>query len=559
MLAEGKTPSDENRNSLEPLDMTQLRPLGRLLRAACVLAAIAGGCTATFTVARADEFTDRVNKLILDPDHPISDKVRSDEVLLPLLAAMDKAPAVLRTQDRAALLGSDGPGWSECAEWAQKPAQKAVLEALDKVTKEEDRLKAYVFAQPYGVDAIRGDSQGISLISKEMYTELGEPPLIGAARQLYLPAMDNAGILCHVEASRRVAAGDAAGATKVLVDWLFFCRQMADRPMLREKKWAMQSMLLSLERVRDVVYQDLTADKHTLDASALRTVNDRLKERKGFLQLDKIKLPEGDFIGREQLVRSIMGPDGQPSETTFASFMARASATERPLKLFSAAAYWDTARSAHAGERETLKMLKGVHDDWFKRWELSPFDAYVNTATDYRKFVQTTTKYAVLNDAFNDVDSLFSLRQQLRVELGGTRMSIGAYAFFLRQKVLALSLAALRPEFIDTVDKDPYSSGKGPGRSTDLRYYVPMRDTPKDPLGNPKPFTINLYPPAPSPEFKRDLNDKIFVIYSVGPDDSSDMAVLATQTRTGVQGDYLLFPPTISLFRQRLLETGELK
>jgi hypothetical protein len=532
--------------------MTHIRPLGRLLSAACLLAIVAGGMLAT--PARADEFTDRVNKLVLDPDHPISEKVRSDLVVLPVFKAMDRAPAVLRTQDRAALLGSKGPGWAECAEWAQKPNQKAVLEALDKVTKEEDRLKAFAFAQPYGVDGV-----SVDFITKDIYTDLGDPPLVGAAKQRYMPSLENAGILCHVEASRLAAAGDSAGAGKVLIDWLFFCRQMADRPMLREKKWAMESMLTALERVRDIVYTDLIAEKHTLDASSLRKMNDRLNERKGFLQLDKIRMPEGDFIGREQLVKLIMGTDGQPNESTFSLYMARASATERPLKLFSAAAYWETARPGHAGERETLKMLKGLHDDWAKRWELPPFDRYVNTATDYRKYVQTTTKYAALNEAFNDVDSLFATRQQLRAELGGTRMCIGAYAFFVRHKSLPLSLAACRPEFLDVVDRDPYSSGKGAGKITDLLYYVPMRDTPKDSLGNPKPFTINLYPPAPNPEFKQDLNDKVFVIYSVGPDDSSDRAAYATQTRTGVKGDYLLFPPTVSLFRQRLAEKGELK
>jgi hypothetical protein len=529
-----------------------LRLLGGVLLVAATL-----GCFSA-SVVKADEYTDRLNKLVIDPDHPISDKVRSDLVMLPLVAAMDKPPAVLRSQERAALLGSEGPGWTECAEWAQKPAQKAVLEGLDRVTKEEDRLKAFVFAQPYGVDAIRSDKTGIDLIAKEMYTELGEPPLIAGARQLYMPALENAGILAHVEASRLAAAGDSAGAMKVLVDWLFFSRQIADRPLLREKRWAMESMLLALERLRDVVYTDLLAEKHSLDPTSLRKINDRLKERKGFLQFDKLRLPEGDFIGREQLIKTIM-KDGQPDEVSFAPSMARSSATERPLKLFSAAAYWEQARAGHAGERETLKMLKGIHDDWFKRWELPVFDKYVNTATDYRKFVQTTTKFAALNEAFNDIDVLFSLRQRLRVELGGTRMCIGPYGYLLRYKSMPVSLAATRPEFIDAVDRDPYNSGKAAGKVTDLLFYVPMRDTPTDALGNPKPFTINLYPPAPNPEFKRDLNDKVFVIYSVGPDDNSDRAAYATQTRTGVKGDYLLFPPTISLFRQRLIEKGELK
>lgn len=530
--------------------MTQLRPAGRLLAA---LGLIAAAALAPAT-ARADEFTDRVNKMVNDPAHPIPDKARSDLVVLPLLAAMDAPPAVLRTQERAALLGSRGPGFAQCAEWAQKPAQKAVLAALDTVTKEEDRLKAFVFAQNYGSDGV-----SVDLISKNMYTDLGDPPLVSAARQLFLPAMENAGILAQVEASRLMEAGDGAGAMKVLVDWLFFARQMADRPTIREKKFALQSMLLALERLRDLVYQDFNADKRLLDPAGLRKINDRLKERRGFLQIDKLRTPEADFIGREQLIENIFARSDQPDETKFAPYMARAAATERPLKLFSAAAYWDLARDGHADKRETLRMLRGIQADWARRWELPVFDRYVQTATDYRKFVQTTTKYAALNEAFNDVDSLFLLRQQIRVELGATRMANGVYAFFLRQKSLPVNLAATRPEFIDAVDRDPYASGKSADKVTDLRYFVPERDTPRGPNDTPKPYTIKLYPPPPAPEFQRDFNATQFVIYSVGPDDNPDKVQFATQTRRGVKGDYLLFPPTLSLFRQRLEEKGELK
>jgi hypothetical protein len=501
-------------------------------------------------LARADEYTDRANKLANDSS--VAEAARSDLILLPLLADMDQPPAVLRTQGRAALLGSQGPGWNECAEWAQKPNQKKILEALDKATKEEDRKKAYAFAQPYGVEGV-----SVDLIAKNMYTELGDPPLLAAAKILYMPALENAGILAHVEASRLLAAGDGKGAVKVLVDWLFFSRQIADRPMIQEKKWAMESMRDALERIRDILYLDFTAEKHTLDADSLRKVNDRLTEgkrgKRGFLQLDKMRMPEADFIAREQLVKKIMDADGRPDAANFAAFMARAGATQRPLKIFSAAAFWEQARAGHAGEKDTSKMLMGLRDDWRRRWDLPPFDKYAATASDYRKLVQTSTKYAVLNEAFNDFDALVSLRQQLRCELAGTRMSVGAYAYFLRQKTLPAGLAACNPELIDGVDKDPYSP---PPRSSDLEYMIPSA---KDEDGRPKPHVINIYPPAPAPEFSRAFGNNTFIIYSVGPDGLRDSVVYATQTRTGVRGDYLLFPPTISLYRQRLAEKDELK
>ncbi len=522
---------------LQPSRHRRLRPF--ILVVALALS------SALASPARADEFNDRVNA----PFKAIPEKLRSDLVLLPKLGAMDPVPAVYATQARAAQLGSKGPGWADAAAWAQKPNQTAVLTALDEITKEEDRLKAFAFAQPYGVEGV-----SVDLVAKGLYTELGDPPLLAAARHLYLPALENAGVLCQIEASRRHEAGDLPGALKVLGDWLFFCRQMADRPTVREKKWALESMKLTLERMRDVVYLDQISGKPTIDAAGLRKVNDRLKERRGFLQIDRIDFPEADFVAREQLLSKVMVPNSGPSETTFGTTMARVSASERPLKLFSAAAFWESARAAHAGQRESSKMLAGIHDDWRRRWQLSPFDRYVNTATDYRKLVQTTTKFSVLSGAFDDVDAIFQLRREIRAELGATRLAIGVYAFSRRQQSLPRSIAAIRPEFVDAIDKDPYSS-----RGNDLQFFVPLRDTRKGPNGEDRPHTITLFPPAPQPQFALDLIADTFVIYSVGPDDAAGQAVTCTQTRVGVPGDYLLYPPTLSLFRQRLIESNELK
>ncbi|HVU65230.1 MAG TPA: hypothetical protein VHC70_14705, partial [Phycisphaerales bacterium] len=492
------------------------RAAGRILAVLATWTLVSAACPRS---ASADEYTDRVNAIASDPS--VSEKARSDLVLLPLLAKMQTPPAVLRTQERAALFADQGPGWAECAAWAQAPAQKAIIDALDTVTKETDRKKAFVFGQPYGIEGV-----SVDLIKDNMYTELGDPPLLAAAQIKYMPALENAGILCEVEATRRLAAGEGKAALKVLTDWLFFCRQMADRPMLQEKKWAMESMRLALERMRDLAYTDMQADKHVFTEEDMDKENDRIGEgtprNRGFLQLDRLTLPEGDFIAREQLVRNIMGRDGEPSEKDFAPLMARASSTQRPLKLFSAAAFWEQARRGHASERETSQMLKGIHDDWEGRWVRSPFDKVNSTASDYRKRVQTTTRFAALSDAFNEIDGLFSLRQQLRTELAGTRMAVAVYGYFLRNKTLPTGLSACVPRFARAVDKDPYSP-----RNLDLPYFVPMRDT------NGNPYTITLYPPPPNPEFKRQFNDHVFVLYSVGPDGLSDRVSLATQTRVG--------------------------
>jgi len=521
-------------------------------RVACVISVVSAmsGLCLPSSPARADEFVDRVNA----PFKQIPDDKRSDTVLLPLLAAMDPAPDEVNTQARAALLANKGPGWSQAAAWAQKPAQKAVIDALDKVTKEEDRLKAYAFAQPYGAEAMGAQKDALDLISRGLYTELGEPALLGAARFGYMPALEQAGVLAHVEASRRLEDGDWTGASKVITDWVFFSRQMADRPFMKEKKWAIESMKLGLERLRDMAYVDSRSEKRAADPAKVRELITRLRERRGFLMLDRITLPEADFIAGEQMVGLVMTPGAGPNPDRFGPYMARAGAAERPLRLFSSSAYWDSAAAEHANSRETKAMLEGIHLDWGKRWQLSPFDRLVQTVTDYRRRVATSPKFSMLNTSYRDVDQLFPLRQELRAELAGTRMALGAYGFFLRQKSLPPGLEATRPAYIDVIDKDPFSK-----RINDIRYFVAQRDTPNDDQGQPKPHVIKVFPPAPASSFEVPLGPDQFVVFSVGPDDAADFALQSTQGRANVRGDYLLFPPLLSLYRQRLIDIDQLK
>ena len=495
--------------------------------------------------ARADEFIDRVNAAFKGVP---ADK-RSDEVILPLLAKMDRPPAVLKTQARAALLGSKGPGWSECADWAQKPAQHAIIEALDKVTKEDDRLKAYVFAQPYGTDGV-----SVDMVAAQLYTELGDPPLLAAARHLYMPALESMGILAQVEASRLEDAGDPAGALKVMTDWIFFCRQIADRQFLKEKRWAMESIRLSLERLRDIAFLDFRAEKHALAPTNTRDDANRLRSSKGFLAIDRITLPEGDFVARDQLLARIMIEAGGANEQTFGPTLARVAASDHPLQLFGAAAFWDSVRSGQANTRDTKAALAGIREDYQMRWNLPPFDRVLGTTSYYRRSVAPSSALASLHLGLEDIEDLLLLRRIVRTEAAGTRMALGVYGYLLRQKTLPKTLAALRPDFVGDIDKDPYSRN-----NLDIQFFVPVRDTPKGPNGEDLPITIQLFPPEPYEKFQIKLGADQFVIYSIGPDEDKGWAAYATQERTGVAGDYLLFPPTLSLFRQRLIETNQLK
>jgi hypothetical protein len=160
------------------------RVLGGLFAAAVVTLGMIG---ATPVFAQADDALENINRQFKQVP---MDK-RSDLILLPVLASIDEPPASLTTltqawisrpAQRAALLASSGPDWAAWKAWAEGPNQKAVLETLPKMTEELDPRRAHAFAQPYGTEGV-----SVDLITKEMYTDLGDPPLLARARHMYMP------------------------------------------------------------------------------------------------------------------------------------------------------------------------------------------------------------------------------------------------------------------------------------------------------------------------------------------------------------------------------------
>lgn len=192
------------------------------------------------------------------------------------------------------------------------------------------------------------------------------------------------------------------------------------------------------------------------------------------------------------------------------------------------------------------------------RWNLSYFDQVLQNKTEYEKTVRGRAKFALLDVGLGRIEDLFTIRQRLKVEGAGTRMGFAAYAFVVANNRIPPGLAAVRPTFTKgaPIDKDPFSS---PRNRLDLQFFVPGKDTPRGPQGQEVPYVIGMFPPKPLPEFEVPMRSDQFVIYSVGLDDLASMCLNATQDRGGVRGDYLLWPPFVSLGREYLREKGELR
>ena len=524
-----------------------------LARSAVVAAVAIGGLAAT---AHADEFVDRVNA----PFNDVRDSRRSDPIILGALAGMTPPPAGVDRPRAAALQPASGGVWDQAVEWATAPTQVAVLEALDRVTNEDDIRRAMVFAQPYGLAELGSSAEQIAFIEAGLYTDLGDPALLSAARHLYLDAFDQAACLVQVEATRRLAEGDPAGAMGVLADWMYFGRQIADREFYAEKAWAFDAMILAAERIRDVAYVDFRDADALTGAQAIEIIA-RLADERGPMSVDRIQLPRGDFIGAEQLIASVMAPRGSVRPELFAPTMARLAATQRPLRLFGEAARWEQISMTHVDWFGASDTLASLRSDYEFRWPRSQFDPLLAQPYFAERFVGSELlrdSTAVVTRSVPDMRDLFTSRVMLRVELIGTRDALGLVGFHAEHGAYPLDLSGIRPRFVPELEIDPYHPGVATGLRPPLEFFVPVRDTkdrfPAQSTVPPHRISV-LVADAPNVEIR--LRDDQFVLFSTGPDGAAPGADEVQNSPDAPSGrDYLLWPPVLSIVRDTLEQAG---
>lgn len=514
--------------------------------------AIAVSTTGAASLAlAADDYISRANALYSDiaPNH------RSDLVLLPVLAKMEPPPKALGSLEIAEITPAGSGVFKEFSDWAAAPNQQAILRALEKVTQDGDWREAYAFGQPYGADQIPPE-----LVRARLYTELGDPPTLAAAQLLYLPALDKLTWLVNVEATRLAAQGKPNDAIDLLIHGVFFARQMCDRQLAKESLWGFTHASRLLERVRDVAYVASQSPDGGLRNDVIIEQVKRLDERTGYFDISRIPFPKADRLAGEQLLARVFDRQDKPDERVFAPTLARLGATDHPLRLFSEAARWKSVAGAQASGTDNRAKLEGIYDDWASRWVIDWLDPRNQLPTVFSQFGSQRSTMAAVNASVWNEAALFDARQILRVEAAGTRTSLSLVGYKLAYKNLAPQIQAIRPRWMEYIDVDPFNPNRARGARPPLEYFVPVRDTQKGPDGQGEPTRIDIVPADSRDAFARTFRDDTFILYSWGSNNQRDYARRAQNTIDRADGaDYLLWPPMLSLYRQRLLDQGQLK
>jgi hypothetical protein len=491
--------------------------------------------------ARADTFVDQLNAAF----ERLREDQRSDLVLLPVLAAMDEPPAfLLQRADRAALLLTTSASWPAASTWAQAQPQRAVLEALARVTAEENPRRAMRFALPYGIAGVPTD-----LIRAGIHAELGDPPTIAAAQLGYLERFAWLRLLVDIETTRLQQTGDPVAAMELNLDLAGFARQIADRQLGREVLWAYDSMTEAMRRVRDTVYVDSRGSAQ-LTGDYLTAFVKRLDLKEGLFRIDRFTLPEGDRLAAMQLVERVFTPAGQPDPAVFPTTMAELASTRRPLRLFAEAGRWSQAIGNHAGANDTRQSIDGVFADWGTRWSANQFDPLQQSISLYRRLPTQDRGHEVILQAVPDLGRLQDMRRALEAEVVGTRVSLAVRANKVATGGVASSLAIVRPRYIDDLGADPFNPNRSSANVPELKFFVPERDTVRG-----RRHEMAVVPKARA-NFRISLSRDDVVIYALGGNQNDDRAQEVSDDPASRIGDYLIWPPIVSLTRDYLAQTN---
>jgi hypothetical protein len=527
------------------------RPARRVLALAATTVAFVLGTAGLANPSRADDFVTQANQKYTE----IAPAQRSDLVILPLLAKLDAPPKAVATIQQAGLLPAGKQGWNEAASWAQGANQKAALDGLVKITKDiKDWRTAWAFGQPYGTEGVSPD-----LIRAKLYTELGDPPMLAAAQHLYLPAFDKLGCLVNVEATRLAAEGKPSDAIDLLIDWLFFARQICDRQFYTEASWGLLNVAMAEERIRDIAYLDLTSGKPVMDKDHIHEQIKRLDEStSGYLDLDRMAFPAANRTATEQVLARVYVEKNGINDQTFATTMSRLGSTEHPLRLFSEAARWRTMASDQANWFDTRDKIKGIYNDWSSLWGIDWFDIRMRNATVYSKLDKR--RFAAVDGATPDMSELMQLRQVGRTEGVGTRLALALVGVIRSTSNLPPVAQAARPLWLTEMEADPYNIDRGKGGKPPLEYFVPIRDQRRSERQQKEPHDMQVFTPNGEDNFHVELFDDTFVLYSWGSDNKKGFAKRIQNTwKPAADADFLIWPPYLSLYRKHLTDRGDIK
>ncbi|MBG85132.1 MAG: hypothetical protein CMJ40_11385 [Phycisphaerae bacterium] len=355
---------------------------------------------------------------------------------------LSKPPFTVGKQFNLETIWPGMDGWDKVSAWAAaNPGMgKAILAASDKV----------IIGLPYGLDQVPASYAGMKL-----YVDV---KIEGSKRSLdfgYFDAIDAIQAYATAEAYRLFESGDVDGALKLIAANNFVLRMFCDREFLKEKTFFISLLDKTLSNMRDYFwrYQDkISVEQYRVIAM------DELP----YLRPDRERLliPEGDRILAQAMITEVYdGNTGDVNTEDFTRMFTLIQSEDEPLTRLGAARRWREIATRHGGLEGSQDRLTLIYDDWWRRWRLRDHGELLSIESEFDK--ANAMRYAGVLISIDDIKSLFSIRNNLRVAVYGTAMSAGLCGFKIDTGFYPNSVdnrvSGLYGTYVRrTIDKDPY-------------------------------------------------------------------------------------------------------
>lgn len=403
--------------------------------------------------------------------------------------------------------------WSAVSGWAESNSKmaQAILASKNKA----------VFGLPYGRDGLSE-----AYLNKNLYADVGVDDNLRKTDFAYLRAIDTIAAFATAESYRLLESGQIQPGLDLAVAHLFVVRQVCDRKFLEENRHAIDQLASAISNLRDMFY--VYRDKISADQFATLAL-----EEIPYLRPDRSRLfmPEFDRVVSEALIKDLFDErTGMADPDKFTKTFAEIQSKDAPLTRFGAARRWAAIAPLHASRQDSLNRLQLIYDDWWRRWRIDAYDPILALDTQFER--TNPIRYAAVVYSIRDVETAFSVRNQLIAEVNGTAVLAGVCAYERTFRTFPDTLEKTYTQFArKRSDVDPFDR-----QLRELRFRkVSERHAVDTPYGRIWVEPGNC------------------LLYGQGQDHDDDLG--GEHTNDGAFGDVVMWPPVKALAREQgLLE-----
>ncbi len=351
----------------------------------------------------ADSRATVIEKLKIQPRMVVSDDAKSWRSFFDACISISPPPSPLSDTFNMNTVWPRMVGWSAVSEWASEN------EHMEDIFIEATRRA--IIGLPYGRENVPEN-----YASQNVIADIGADGHLNNYDFGYIQMVQLACLWATAESYVLFEEGETDRAMQLMMSEMIVLRKFCDREFLKEKITFMDMLGDALANSRDMFY---TYRLDIMPTQFRRFAKEWLPNIR--VGPTSLLMPVGDQILGESLLADLFNEQGMADSSKFDQVLTQMQVEVEPLTSFGAKRYWTNMAELHRGEGDSLKRMKMIYDDWWRRWKLRFFHPMLTTPTQFEN--ANAVNYAAVKMIVRDTEELFVKRKTLLTQMNGTIVS----------------------------------------------------------------------------------------------------------------------------------------